>query len=570
MKFSRTYSTPSDPYAGVAFEPRTSRIVNPDGSVIFEAKDVMVPVAWSQVAVDVLAQKYCRKAGVPTATARVDEDGVPAWLQRSAADSVALETMSRDEQFGAERDARQVFGRMAGCWTYWGWKYGYFDTEDDARVYYDEMCAMLARQIGAPNSPQFFNTGLHWAYGISGPAQGHWFVDPADGVAQLSADTFSHPQVSACYILGIEDDLVNEGGIFDGVIREARIFKGGSGSGANFSKLRASGEKLTGGGTSSGLMSFLKVFDRAAGAIKSGGTTRRAAKMVVLNADHPDIEEFVNWKVREERKVADLVIGSRIFERQLNSIISAANDTRIPEHARHDPTLNASLAKALREAISAGVPSGAAQSALDYARQGYTRLEVEQFDTAWDSEAYITVSGQNSNNSVRLTNGFFEALKRDDDWLLTARTTGDVVKRIKARDLWEDIAVAAWQCADPGLQFDDTIQEWHTCANDERINATNPCLTGDALVATADGPARLANLVGKAAFVIGGDGKPHFVNRIFPTGTKPAFRLTTSAGYELELTADHRVMTTNRGDVAAKDLRFGDSIQLFGSGFGRV
>ncbi len=475
MKFTRTYSLPGDPYAGVSFEPRSSRIVNPDGSVIFEASDVMVPATWSQVAVDVLAQKYCRKAGVPKKSARVQEDGVPAWLQRSIADGQALEAMPRDAQFGAERDARQVFNRMAGCWTYWGWQHGYFDAESDAQIYYDEMCAMLARQIGAPNSPQWFNTGLHWAYGISGPAQGHWFVDPGSGEAKRSADTFSHPQVSACYILGIEDDLVNEGGIFDGVVREARIFKGGSGSGANFSKIRAAGEKLTGGGTSSGLMSFLKVFDRAAGAIKSGGTTRRAAKMVVLNADHPDIEEFVNWKVREERKVADLVIGARIFERHLNEIITAAHDTRVPDHARLDPALNASLRRAIRDAIASGIPSGAAQNALDYARQGYTRLQIEQYDIAWDSEAYVTVSGQNSNNSVRLGNDFFNALDRDDDWLLTARTTGDVVKRIKARDLWDQIALAAWQCADPGLQFDDTIQEWHTCSNDDRINATNPC-----------------------------------------------------------------------------------------------
>jgi ribonucleoside-diphosphate reductase alpha chain len=475
MKFARTYSVPGDPYAGLTFEPRNSRIVNPDGSVIFEATGVMVPSTWSQVAVDVLAQKYCRKAGVPNATTRVPEEGIPEWLQRSAVDESAFAALPRDDQFGPERDARQVFNRMAGCWTYWGWKHAYFDSENDAQIYYDEMCAMLARQIGAPNSPQWFNTGLHWAYGISGPAQGHWYVDAADGVAKPSSDTYSRPQISACFILGIDDDLLNEGGIFDGVIREARIFKGGSGSGANFSKIRAAGEKLTGGGTSSGLMSFLKVFDRAAGAIKSGGTTRRAAKMVVLNADHPDIEEFVNWKVREERKVADLVIGSRIFERQLNAIISAAHDTRVPEHARLDPALNPALRRTIREAIAAGVPSGAAQNALDYARQGYNRLEVERYDTGWDSEAYVTVSGQNSNNSVRLTNGFFDAIDRDDDWLLTARTTGDVVKRIKAGDLWEQIALAAWQCADPGLQFDDTIQEWHTCSNDERINATNPC-----------------------------------------------------------------------------------------------
>ncbi len=560
MKFHRTYSTSDNPYAGLTFEPRTSKIVNPDGSVIFEAQDVMVPTGWSQVAVDVLAQKYCRKAGVPKATKRVEEEGVPEWLWRSAVDEAALEAMPRKEQFGAERDSRQVFERMAGCWTYWGWKYGYFDSESDARVYFDEMCAMLARQIGAPNSPQWFNTGLHWAYGISGPAQGHWYVDPADHVAKASANTFEHPQVSACYILGIEDDLVNEGGIFDGVIREARIFKGGSGSGANFSKIRGAGERLTGGGTSSGLMSFLKVFDRAAGAIKSGGTTRRAAKMVVLNADHPDIEEFVNWKVREERKVADLVVGSRMFEKHINAIIAAAHDTKVPEHARLDPALNASLRAAIREAISLGIPTGATQNALDYARQGYTRLEVERYDTAWDSEAYVTVSGQNSNNSVRLTNAFFEALDREQEWPLTSRTTGDVVKRISARDLWDQIAMAAWQCADPGLQFDDTIQEWHTCAADDRINATNPCVTGDTLVATADGPKRIADLVGKAAFVIGGDGKPHFVNKIFPTGTKPVFRLTLSDGYSVDLTADHRVLTVGRGDVPACELTPDDEV----------
>jgi len=467
MKFRRTYSAPGDAYAGLVFAPRTSRIVNPDGSVIFEAKNVMVPDGWSQVAVDVLAQKYCRKAGVPTELKRVPEDGVPQWLWRSEpADGT---------EFGAERDARQVFNRLAGCWTYWGFKNGYFDSEENAHVYFDEMCAMLARQIGAPNSPQWFNTGLHWAYGIAGPPQGHYFVDPRSGELQRSANAFEHPQVSACFILSVEDDLVNEGGIFDGVIREARIFKGGSGSGANFSKIRGAGEKLSGGGTSSGLMSFLKVFDRAAGAIKSGGTTRRAAKMVVLNADHPDIEDFVNWKVREERKVADLVIGSKIFEKHLNAVIRAAHDTRVPEAARTDAQLNPHLRDEMRKALAFGVPSGAIQSALDYARQGYTSLRIEQYDTEWDSEAYATVSGQNSNNSVRLPNAFFKALDDDADWNLTSRTTGRTVKTLKAADLWEQIGLAAWQCADPGLQFDDTIQEWHTCSNDDRINATNPC-----------------------------------------------------------------------------------------------
>jgi ribonucleotide reductase alpha subunit len=562
MKFRRLYSAPGDPYAGLEFEPRTSRIVNPDGSVIFEAKDVMVPTGWSQVAVDVLAQKYCRKAGVPTNTVRVAEDGVPEWLWRSEAAS--------DATFGAERDARQVFNRLAGCWAYWGWKSGYFDSEDDARVYFDEMAAMLARQVGAPNSPQWFNTGLHWAYGISGPAQGHYYVETTKGEAVRSTSAFERPQVSACFILSIEDDLVNEGGIFDGVMREARIFKGGSGSGANFSKIRAAGEKLTGGGTSSGLMSFLKVFDRAAGAIKSGGTTRRAAKMVVLNADHPDIEEFVNWKVREERKVADLVIGSRILQEQLNAIMAAAHDTRVPEGSRFDVAFNSHLRDALRKALNVGVPSGATQQALDYARQGYKSLEIEQYDTAWDSEAYNTVSGQNSNNSVRLTNAFFKTLDENGDWELTSRTKGTTVKTIKAADLWEQIGLAAWQCADPGLQFDDTIQEWHTCSNDERINATNPCVTGDTLVATADGPVRIADMVGKSAFIIGSDGKPHFVNKIYRTGHKPIYRLITKSGYAVDLTADHRVLTENRGDVPACELRPGDRILLGASGFGNI
>ena len=557
MKFSRIFSAPGEPYAGLQFEPRTSRIVNPDGSVIFEAKDVMVPTGWSQVAVDVLAQKYCRKAGVPKALTRVAETGVPEWLWRSEAAA---------GEFGAETDSRQVFNRLAGCWTYWGFKNGYFDSEQDAQVYYDEMCAMLARQIGAPNSPQWFNTGLHWAYGIAGPAQGHYYVDAKTGELVASSDTYSHPQVSACFILSIGDDLVNEGGIFDGVVREARIFKGGSGSGANFSKIRAAKEKLSGGGTSSGLMSFLKVFDRAAGAIKSGGTTRRAAKMVVLNADHPDIEEFVGWKVREERKVADLVIGSRLFQQQMNAIMGASHDTRVPEAARLDPQLNPQLRTAVRTALSAGVPSGAVQSALDYARQGYTSLEVEQYDTNWDSDAYGTVSGQNSNNSVRLTNAFFDAIDADADWDLVARTTGATVKKIKARDLWEQISVAAWQCADPGLQYDDTIQEWHTCSNDDRINATNPCVTADTIVATSDGEKSVASLVG-VPFTALVDGKQYKSTSqgFFFTGIKDVIELTTSDGRSVKATPNHQFFASKDGIQGWHELgslRVGDRIRV--------
>jgi ribonucleoside-diphosphate reductase alpha chain len=467
MKFSRTYSAPSEPYAGVAFEPRISRIVNPNGSMIFEAKDIQIPAGWSQVATDIIAQKYFRKAGVPSALKGIEEPDIPQWLWRSEP--------TDDATFGPETDARQVFHRLAGTWTYWGYKYGYFDTEGDARAYYDEMCAMLARQIGAPNSPQWFNTGLHWAYGIAGPAQGHHFVDPKTGELTVATSAYEHPAPHACFIQSVSDDLVNEGGIMDLWVREARIFKYGSGTGSNFSMLRGEGEKLSGGGTSSGLMSFLRVGDRAAGAIKSGGTTRRAAKMVVLDLDHPDIEAFIGWKVTEEQKVADLVTGSIVSEKHLNLIMKAANNEALPEAARLDPALNPGLKASMRQAMSMGIPPGSIQYALDFARQGYKELFVETYDTNWDSKAYGTVSGQNSNNSVRIPNEFFARLDAGQNWDTTQRTDGRVAKSIPASNLWEQIALAAWQVADPGLQFDTTINEWHTCPSDGRINASNPC-----------------------------------------------------------------------------------------------
>jgi ribonucleoside-diphosphate reductase alpha chain len=467
MKFSRTYSSPGEPYAGVAFEPRTSRIVNPNGSTIFEAKDIQIPAAWSQVATDIIAQKYFRKAGVPSVLKYIEEADIPQWLWRAEPADEAT--------FGPETDSRQVFHRLAGTWTYWGFKYGYFDTENDAKVYYEEMCAMLARQVGAPNSPQWFNTGLHWAYGLSGPAQGHWFVDPKVAEAELATSAYERPSPSACYIQSVNDDLVNEGGIMDLWVREARIFKYGAGSGSNFSKIRGEGERLSGGGSSSGLMSFLKVGDRAAGAIKSGGTTRRAAKMCILNLDHPDIEEFIGWKVSEEQTVADLVVGSITCEKHLNAIMKAAHEPTVPEAARLDPLLNQSLKSAMKAALSAGIPAGNVQYALDFARQGYTNLEIETYDTNWDSKAYGTVSGQNSNNSVRVPGDFFSRLDSNQSWDLIRRTDGRIARTMPAADLWEKIAVAAWQCADPGLQFDSTINEWHTCPADGRIEGSNPC-----------------------------------------------------------------------------------------------
>ena len=408
MKITRRFTKAGqDVYSNVEWEKRTSRINDADGSVVFEMSDAEVPKPWSQLATDIIVSKYFRKAGVP----QLDEDGKPI-------------TDAAGGRTGPERSARQIIHRLAGCWRHWGEKHGYFDGTEDAEAFYDELAHMMLNQMAAPNSPQWFNTGLNWAYGITGPPQGHWVADPATGEVRPATDAYSNPQPHACFIQSVDDDLVGPNGIMDLWVREARLFKYGSGTGTNFSTLRGADESLSGGGKSSGLMSFLKIGDRAAGAIKSGGTTRRAAKMVCLDADHPDIEAFVNWKVREELKVAAMVEG-----------------------LKHLPPDQQELAS------SVGLK-------LDYDFNG---------------EAYHTVSGQNSNNSVRLSDSFFAALDGDDDWPLYRRTDGKIARTLKAQDLWDQICRAAWRSADPGLQYDTTINQWHTCPNSGRINASNPC-----------------------------------------------------------------------------------------------
>jgi ribonucleoside-diphosphate reductase alpha chain len=380
LAFNRQYTSDSQtPYEQFSYDYRTSVIRNPNGEKVFEMTDVEVPSHWSQIATDILAQKYFRKAGVPQA----------------------------DGSLGRETSVKQVAHRLADCWRTWGYQYGYFASGKDAQVFYDELVYSILMQSCAPNSPQWFNTGLFNSYGINGKAQGHFYVDPITGKLERSKNAYERPQPHACFILSVDDDLVNEGGIMDLWVREARIFKYGSGVGTNYSNIRAEGEKLSGGGTSSGLMSFLKIGDRAAGAIKSGGTTRRAAKMVCLDLDHPEIIDFIDWKVEEEKKVAALI---------------------------------------------------AAGYASDY-----------------EGEAYKTVSGQNSNNSVRIPNEFFRRLANNEDWEMTGRSDGKVMKKIPARQLWEKIAYSAWRCADPGTQYNTTINEWHTCPEGGSIRASNPC-----------------------------------------------------------------------------------------------
>jgi len=454
MKIERRFTKEGQsPYEMFSYIKRKSVLKNPDGSIVFEVNDVEVPTNWSQMATDILAQKYLRKTGVP----QFDENGNP------------LLDADGKQKLGPETSIKQVVHRLAYTWRWWGEQYGYFESESDATTFYDELVYMLMNQMAAPNSPQWFNTGLSTVYGIKGNKQGHFYIDPDTLELKRSEDAYSRPQPHACFINAVSDDLLNSGGIFDLVTREARVFKFGSGSGTNFSNIRAEGEKLSGGGVSSGLMSFLKIFDRAAGAIKSGGTTRRAAKMVILDVDHPDIEKFIEWKASEEYKVATLVAGSRIINKFMKAIVEEALKNGV------NPKENIRLKRLIQKALNRGVPLNYIKRNLDLVSQGYKNLDFPEFDTHYEGEAYTTVSGQNSNNSVRVTNAFMRAVDNKESWDLKWRTTGEVAKTIPAQQIWDKITLSAWQSADPGLQFDSTINEWHTCPKSGRINASNPC-----------------------------------------------------------------------------------------------
>jgi ribonucleoside-diphosphate reductase alpha chain len=450
MKISRRYTKKGEnPFELFEYEIRSSILRNPNGSIIFEMNNIEVPAHWSQLATDILAQKYFRKSGVPT-------------------NSLYSNDATNSNSTNSETSVKQVVHRLAGAWTDWGKRYNYFDNEN-AQAFYDEVVYMLLNQMVAPNSPQWFNTGLNYAYGITGKSQGHYFVSPETGITMQSEDAFSRPQTSACFIQSIVDDLVNEGGIFDLLNKEARIFKYGSGTGTNFSNLRGSSEQLSGGGVSSGLMSFLKIFDRAAGAIKSGGTTRRAAKMVILNIDHPDIEEFIEWKSIEEDKVAMLVAGSKVYSIFMRAIVDEALANG------DDPNKNPKLKTLIQKALNRGVPISAIKKSLDQISLGFTSLNFNSYDVQFEGEAYLTVSGQNSNNSIRVTNDFMNAVENNDFWELKYRKNNLVSKVVKAKELFDKINLCAWKSADPGMQYDTTINEWNTCPKSGRINASNPC-----------------------------------------------------------------------------------------------
>jgi ribonucleotide reductase alpha subunit len=461
-----------------AYRTMASKITEMDGTVIHTASAIEVPKDWSQTACDILSQKYFRKAGVPDKVKVVPEKGIFPDFRRSVPTVDAI--------FGSETSAHKVFIRLAGCWTYWGIKKKYFTTKEEASSFFNNCYDALYNQYASPNSPQWFNTGLYWAYGITSDISSYSLYHLENNKPVHSTVGYEHSAVHACFIQSVEDHLLGNGGIMDLFVREAGVFKYGSGSGSNYSKVRGLGESLAGGGTSSGLMSWLKIGDTSAGAIKSGGTTRRAARMVTLDMDHPEIEKYIGWKVEEENKVAALITGSRLNKTLANNIVHA-EDSDVFDHA-------------VAAAYEAGVPTGLIQRAVQANSYGY-ELDLAEFDSHWEGEGYQSVSGQNANNSISVPDEFMEALENRGPWNLTARTTGETIKTVEAEYLWKKAMTAAWVSADPGVHYSGTMNKWNTCLNDERIVATNPCseyiflddtacFTGDTLVWTMDGPVR--------------------------------------------------------------------------------
>lgn len=545
MKIDRVFTTPGQPYPGIEFIARKSKITNQAGKTIFEA-DVTAPAAWSDVAVDILAQKYMRKAGVPDRVNPVPEAGVPGWLSRSIPIDGAT--------FGGETDARQVFRRITGAWTYWGWQCGYFDTEDDAATFSCEWSYMMAAQIAAPASPQWFSCGLWWAYGIRGADRGRWAINvtvrPDDGrpgnfrpVAGSDAingavrchESYVRPQVSACFLLPVEDSLMGDGGIMDLYTRESRVFQGGGGSGVDYSPLRGIGEPLSGGGVSSGVMSWLKTGDVNGGAIQSGGTVRRAARLVALADDHPEVVEFVRWKAAEEKKVAYLNAGYKAVKRAAKRLYHAVAAGSIDP----DPdTPVMTVADARRAAVESGVPDTVIRQVISAARQKLPFPRLPKMDLDYRGLAYRTVDGQNSNNSVRVSHRFMDAIRMGGTHRLYWRTEKAKAaaegrepvpcRTMDAVELWDEITTAAWESADPGLIFGDTVNEWNTCRNDGEITAPNPCQPGFARVLTPDGVRSFGDI--DVGSVIWSGSQWTTVVRKVATGIQEVYQFCTRGG----------------------------------------
>lgn len=474
MRFTRQITDPADadPFSGLGWKKVDIEINARDPAERVCLTDIEVPAHWSHQAATTFARYYIRRAGIPAQLTKVREKEVPAWLWRSVPDTAALQAMPEEARYGHETSARQVFLRLAGMWTYWGLKAGYFDTENDARVFHDEICALLARQVMAPNSPQWFNTGLYWAYGMTGPAQGHFVCDADSGKVKRSTNAYERPQLSACFIHGVDDDLVNEGGIMDLFEREARAFKYGSGSGANLSAIRGAGEELSGGAASLGLMRFLSIGDKAAGAIRAGGLPRRAGKMVVIDIDHPDVVEFVRWKGEEQYKVAALITGARAMRKHLGAVMLAIH--QMPGEERFDLAQNPALKAAVSKARAAHIPTSAIERVIAYAREGYRELHIPIYTAEEGAEVFFTVGAHQTKQAVRVTHRFMIAAEDGEKYALRKRRDGGVHRQVRATELLDDLAHAVWTTGEPTIHFTDTIARANTCPNTGKILASTP------------------------------------------------------------------------------------------------
>lgn len=472
MRISRqiTHENQS-PYAGISWKTVDVEICSADARERVCLTDIEVPASWSQQAAQTFARYYIRRAGVPAKLIAVREEGVPQFLWRKVADTAALAALLPEQRYGQETSAKQVFARMAGMWTYWGFKAGYFDTEADARAFHDEMCALLARQVVAPNSPQWFNAGLHWAYGLQGPAQGHFHADIETGRLKRSASAYEHPQLHACFIHGVKDELVNEGGIMHLYEREARVFKYGSGAGANMSTIRAAGEPLSSGGSSMGLMRFLNVGDKAAGAIHAGGLPRRAGKMVVIDIDHPDVLSFVRWKGEEQYKAAALITGARVMRKHLSAVLAA---TVGQGEERFSPRHNKKLAQEITKARRQQIPERAIERVIAYARQGFTDMHIPLYSAAEGTDLFFSISAHHTRQAVRLSGKFMEAAETSQLFATRNRTNGEVASRENARHMLEDIAHAVWATGEPTIQFADRIDALNPCPSTGAVHASTP------------------------------------------------------------------------------------------------
>ena len=473
MKLARLITdASSDPFAGLSWRKVDVEVCHADPAARVCLTDIEVPAHWSREAAETFVHYYIRRAGVPTRTLRVREEGVPEFLWASVPDTAALQALPEEERTTHEMSARQVFLRLAGMWTYWGFTFGYFDTEGDAKTFHDEIVAMLARQVMAPNSPQWFNSGLHWAYGMKGPAQGHCYGDHESGKLKLSSNAYARPQLHACFLHSVKDELVSEGGIMHLYEREMRVFKYGSGAGANMSAIRGKGEGLSSGASALGLMRFLTIGDKAAGAIHAGGLPRRAGKMVVVDIDHPDVVSFIRWKGEEQYKIAALITGARVMRKYLSGVMAAVHTGS--SEARFNPQHNPALAAAVDKARRAMIPSSAIERVIAYAREGYRELHIPMYGSEADSDVFFTVSAHQTRQAVRVTDRFMEAVGNKQRFALRKRMDGHVASHQQASDMFDDLAHAAWATGEPTIQFSDTIAKNNTCPETDEIRASTP------------------------------------------------------------------------------------------------